>query len=70
MSNCPASKAKRVLAALERIGWRVKRQHGSYRLLTRLEWPDYEVALHDQDEVGPRMLRRVANRTGSRPEDL
>ena len=35
MSNWPASKARRVLAALERIGWRVKRQRGSHRLLTR-----------------------------------
>jgi predicted RNase H-like HicB family nuclease len=34
MNNWPASKAKRVLAALERIGWRVKRQRGSHRFRT------------------------------------
>jgi hypothetical protein len=27
-------------------------------------------AFHDGDEVGPRMLARVAKRTGLRPEDL
>ncbi|MFN0103082.1 MAG: type II toxin-antitoxin system HicA family toxin [Bryobacteraceae bacterium] len=31
MSDWPASKARRVLAALERIGWRVNRQRGSHR---------------------------------------
>jgi len=25
---------------------------------------------HDRDEIGPKMLARVANRTGLRPEDL
>lgn len=70
MSNWPASKAKRLLAALERVGWRLKRQRGSHRLLTRPGWPDYEFTFHDQDEIGPRMLARVAKRTGLRPEDL
>src|ERR1017187_3775734 len=55
MSNWPASKARRALAALERIGWRVQRQRGSHRLLTRPGWPDYEFAFHDRDEIGPRM---------------
>lgn len=70
MSNWPASKAERVLAALERIGWQVKRQHGSHRLPTLPDWPDYEFAFHDQDEIEPRMLRRIAKRTALRPEDL
>ena len=70
MSKWPASKSKRVLSALERIGWRVKRQRGSHRLLTRPEWPDFEFTFHDQDEIGPQMLARVAKRTGLRPEDL
>jgi predicted RNA binding protein YcfA (HicA-like mRNA interferase family) len=70
MSNWPGSKAKRVLAALERIGWRVKRQRGSHRLLTRQGWPDYEFAFHDQAEIGGRMLSRVAKGTGLKPEDL
>jgi predicted RNA binding protein YcfA (HicA-like mRNA interferase family) len=59
-----------VLAALERIGWRVKRQSGSHRLLDRQGWPDYEFAFHDNDELGGKILSRVAKHTGVRPEDL
>ena len=53
MCNWPASKARRVLAALK-IGWRVKRRRGSHQLLTRPDWLDYEFTFHDQDEIGPR----------------
>ncbi len=36
MSQFPGTKAKRVLAALMRIGWRVKRQtSGSHKILSR-----------------------------------
>lgn len=57
MSNWPASKARRVLAALERLGWRVQRQRDSHRLLARTGWPDYEFAFHDRDEIGPECWR-------------
>lgn len=70
MSSWPASKAKRVLAALLRIGWRVKRHRGSHRLLERAGWSDYEFAFHDQDEIGPRMLARIAKDTGLTALDL
>ena len=67
----PASKAKRVLAALLRIGWSVKRQVGSsHRVLERPDWPDFVFSFHDQEEIGPRMLARIAKRTGLRPSDL
>jgi predicted RNA binding protein YcfA (HicA-like mRNA interferase family) len=70
MSNWPATKARRVFAALERIGWRFKRQRGSHRLLVRPGWPDFEFSFHEQDEIGPKMLARIAKRTGLKPEDL
>jgi HicA-like toxin of HicAB toxin-antitoxin system len=35
VSNWPAAKASRVLAALLRIGWKIKRQSGSHRTLER-----------------------------------
>ena len=70
MSNWPATKAKRVLAALLRIGWRVKRQSGSHRTLERAGRPDYVFAFHDEDEIGPKMLARIAKRTGLTPGDL
>ena len=70
MSRWRASKAKRVLAALLRIGWSVKRKSGSHRVLERAGFPDYVFAFHDREEVGPRMLARIAKHTGLQPDDL
>jgi hypothetical protein len=55
MSEWETVKARRLLAALLRIGWRVKRQTGSH---------------HDNEEIGPKMLARLAKVTGLKPEDL
>ena len=70
MNPWPAAKAKRVLAALLVLGWRVKRQTGSHKTLAREGWADVVFAFHDGEEIGPRMLARVAKHTGLRPEDL
>ena len=70
MTQWPSMKAKRVLAALLRLGWTIKRQSGSHRTLSRPGWPDLTFAFHDQDEVGPRMLARLAKATGLSPNDL
>jgi predicted RNA binding protein YcfA (HicA-like mRNA interferase family) len=70
MTQWRAAKARQVLAALLRIGWTVKRQSGSHRVLTRPGWPDFVFAFHDSDEIGPRMLARIAKRTGLQPEDV
>ena len=71
MSTWPSAKARRVLAARLRAGWRVKRQAGtSHQMLEREGWPDVTFAFHDGDEIGPRMLARIAKKTGLRPEDL
>ncbi len=70
MSRFAAAKARRVLAALLRIGWTVKRQSGSHRTLARDGWADVVFAFHDDVEIGPVMLSRIAKRTGLRPEDL
>lgn len=70
MSDWPATKARLVLAALLRIGWSLKRTTGSHRILARQGWPDFVFAFHDGDEIGPRMLARIARRTGLRAEDL
>lgn len=70
MSRWPSVKAKRLLAALLRIGWSVKRRSGSHRVLQRSGWPEVTFAFHDEQEVGPRMLARVAKHTGLEPSDL
>jgi len=53
------------------IGWTIKRQRGtSHRILAREGWPDFVFAFHDGEEIGPKMLSRIAKRTGLEPEDL
>ena len=71
MSAWPSMRARRILAALMRIGWSVKRESGgSHRVLSRPGWPDVVFAFHDREEIGPRMLARIAKRTGLTPGDL
>jgi predicted RNA binding protein YcfA (HicA-like mRNA interferase family) len=70
MSQWPSVKAKRLLAALLRHGWQIKRQSGSHKTLSRDGWPDYVFAFHDGDEIGPKMLTRIAKHTGLSPVDL
>lgn len=70
MTKWPSSRAARVYAALLGIGWELKRQTGSHRVLAREGWPDFVFSFHDREEIGPRMLARIARRTGLTPEDL
>ena len=70
MSQWSSAKAKRVLAALFRIGWKIKRESSSHKVLFRPGWPDVVFAFHDKDEIGPKMLARIAKHTGLVPKDL
>jgi predicted RNA binding protein YcfA (HicA-like mRNA interferase family) len=71
MSQWGSAKARRVLAALLRLGWSIKRETGgSHRILSRAGWPDVVFAFHDGEEIGPRMLARIAKKTGLTPADL
>ena len=72
MSTWPATKAKRVYRALLRIGWE---QHhlvkgSSHQQLTRPGFAPFTWAFHDSEELGPRMLSRIAKQTGLQVEDL
>ena len=70
MRQWPAAKARRVLAALLRSGWTIKREASSHKVLAHATRPDVVSAFHDSEEIGPRMLARIAKQTGLRPEDL
>ena len=70
MSQWPSAKARRVLKALQKLGWQIKRESGSHKTLARDGWPDVVFAFHDGEEIGPRMLALLAKHTGLRPEDL
>jgi predicted RNA binding protein YcfA (HicA-like mRNA interferase family) len=71
MSRWPASKARIAYRALLGIGWAPARQSGSH---IQLKHPDFSHeftwAFHDNEELGPRMLARIAKRTGLKPQDI
>ncbi|MCK7498597.1 MAG: type II toxin-antitoxin system HicA family toxin [Comamonadaceae bacterium] len=57
--------------SLLEIGWTVKRQSGSHRTLREAGLAvTMCFAFHDGEEIGPRMLARVAKHAGLTPEDL
>ena len=71
MSQWKSARARQALAALESIGWRIKRQgRGSHRVLEHEGWPNYVFAFHENEEIGPKMLSRIARHTGLTPKDL
>jgi predicted RNA binding protein YcfA (HicA-like mRNA interferase family) len=59
-----------VLAVSISIGWNIKRQTGLDRILHREGFTDVVFAFHDRDEIGPRMLARLAKITGLKPQDF
>ena len=67
MSTWGAAKARRVFAALLRLGWSIKRESGSHQTLARPGWPIFVFAFHDSSEIGPRVHRtRRAGRRARR----
>ncbi len=64
--------ARKVYKALLRIGWVEHHilKGSSHQQLKRTGYPDFTWAFHDGDEIGPRMLARIAKHTGLTPDDL
>jgi predicted RNA binding protein YcfA (HicA-like mRNA interferase family) len=74
MDKFPSTSAKKVLRALQRIGWREKPRLSKSGSHKQLENPNYSYeftwAFHDGEELGPKMLARIAKHTGLKPEDI
>jgi predicted RNA binding protein YcfA (HicA-like mRNA interferase family) len=72
MSQWPVTRASRVYRALLRIGWTVVREKaGSHVQLRHPGYAEgYTWAFHDSVEIGPKMLARIAKKTGLMPENL
>jgi predicted RNA binding protein YcfA (HicA-like mRNA interferase family) len=70
MSFWPSAKARRVFAALKRIGWEHNRTVGSHRIMKKHGWADYPFSFHDSEELGSAILAKISKKTGLRPEDL
>lgn len=69
MSDRPsAGPAGSVRVAPDRLAGEARQ--GIASRLARDGWPDFVFAFHDRDEIGPRMLARIARHTGLSPEDL
>ena len=56
-------KARRVLAALKRDGWREIRRSGSHRILAKGD-RQATFAFHDGDDLGTPYLARIAQKFG------
>ena len=72
MSVWPSSRARIVYKALLSIGWVPVSQKGSHVKLhhSKGDFPEYMWAFHDGEEIGPKMLSRIAKHTGLTPKDL
>ncbi|MBS1716311.1 MAG: type II toxin-antitoxin system HicA family toxin [Armatimonadetes bacterium] len=70
MSEWTSVSAKELLRVLIGKGWEIKRTTGSHRVLSHESFPDFVFAFHDREEVGPKMLSRIAKKTGLTPQDL
>lgn len=70
MGFWPSTRAAQVLAALKRNGWREIRQEGSHKTLLHPDRGEYTWAFRDSEEIGPKMLAKIAKKTGLRREDL
>jgi predicted RNA binding protein YcfA (HicA-like mRNA interferase family) len=70
VSQWSSTKARIVYKALLKIGWTFLRQIGSHKKLTHPTLGNYTWAFHDNDEIGPAMLARIAKKTGLKPSDL
>ena len=70
MSQWGSAKSRKVLQSLLSIGWKIKRQAGSHKVLSHSNYPDFVFAFHEGVEIGPKMLSRIAKQTGLKPQDL
>jgi predicted RNA binding protein YcfA (HicA-like mRNA interferase family) len=71
MSRWPSTKGRQVFRALLNIGCTVKARRGSSHLqLLHPKRGEFTWAFRDSEEIGPKMLARIAKHTGLPPEDL
>jgi predicted RNA binding protein YcfA (HicA-like mRNA interferase family) len=70
VSQWRSAKARVVLRALMRKGWSIISQKGSHVKLNHPDYGNYMFGFHDNEEIGPRMLARIAKHTNLMPDDL
>jgi predicted RNA binding protein YcfA (HicA-like mRNA interferase family) len=71
VSYWPSTKAKRVFAAIRRLGWEIKQEKsGSHKQMIHSSWGEATWSFHDSDEIGPKMLARLSKVFHFTPSDL
>jgi predicted RNA binding protein YcfA (HicA-like mRNA interferase family) len=70
VTNWPSVKARIVFRTLLKKGWQTKSQRGSHVQLIHPLYGEYTWVFHDLEEIGPRMLARIAKKTGLARRDL
>ena len=62
----------KVLQSITAIGWVPHHivRGSSHQHLQRPGLPDFNWAFHNSDEIGPKMLARIAKQTGLKPESV
>ena len=63
MSNVPRVSAREVVAALTRIGFRVRRQHGSH-IIMRRDTPFAQTVVPNHSEIDTGTLRAILRQIG------
>jgi predicted RNA binding protein YcfA (HicA-like mRNA interferase family) len=60
-----------VFAAIQRLGWEVKADKGSsHKQMIHSEYGEATWSAHDSEEIGPRMMARLAKTFKFTPRDL
>jgi predicted RNA binding protein YcfA (HicA-like mRNA interferase family) len=59
VARLPELPARRILAALERAGFREARRRGSHRFLVHDDGRTLVFAVHDRERVGPKLLAKI-----------
>lgn len=71
MSAWPSIKSNRLLTVLKRKGWEEVRQSGSHKFLRHpVTNKTFTFAFHQGDEIGPKLLAKIAKQTDLKPEDV
>jgi predicted RNA binding protein YcfA (HicA-like mRNA interferase family) len=71
VSYWPSAKARRVFAAIRKVGWTTKVEKGSSHVqMVHPTWGEATWSHHDSVEIGPKMMARLAKTFHFKPSDL
>jgi predicted RNA binding protein YcfA (HicA-like mRNA interferase family) len=71
LSYWPSAKAKRVFAVIRSVGWTLKSDKGgSHKQMPHPTWREATWSFHDSEEIGPKMMARLAKAFHFDREDI